>query len=248
MEHVATHLDQATEGDAAEQEIRDREGAGAGFAAPSLIAEYRETAAVTLSSLLNVVSRAEGAVRFGADPAELASVMEEIAWHVDHARTALDAMASELSGTQVAMEEAEPASQGTAGPLPQQQATGSQDDAASNGSGLLNAVRETVAAADEAASRASRAAGRQVMSEAYEQHRITSLASLETAIAHAQLALAAAKWEPENYAVIAQYLGQSNRCIQAASHAVEARLQLADIEGRVMAARGETAAPARDPA
>ena len=97
--------------------------------------------------------------------------------------------------------------------------------------GPVDPIRETAMAADAAALQAHRAAGRQVMAQAYEQHRVAALAAVETMIAHAQLALAVLRWDAENVPVVAGHLIQADRQLRVASHAVEARLQLSGVNG-----------------
>lgn len=121
-------------------------------------------------------------------------------------------------------------------PLAMQEAPPAPEEAAP-----VDHIRETAVAADTAASLAAREAGRQVVAQTYESHRILAVAAIETMMAHAQLALAALKWEAENVPAVAGYLIQADRQLKIASHAVAARLELADMEGRVMANRGETA-------
>nr|WP_137830881.1 hypothetical protein [Methylobacterium sp. L1A1] len=71
-------------------------------------------------------------------------------------------------------------------------------------------------------------AKRQALGRAYEDLRIRGVASLDMMLAHAQLAAAALKWEPENLAAIAEHLGQADIHLTQAQNAVLARMQLVD--------------------
>jgi hypothetical protein len=112
----------------------------------------------------------------------------------------------------------------------------------------VDPIRETVVSADAAATRAAHEAGSRVIAESYEGHRILAMAAIETMIAHATVALTALRWEAENIPLVANSLIQAERQMQIAGQAVDARLQLADVEERVQATRAETARAATAPA
>lgn len=120
------------------------------------------------------------------------------------------------------------------------QGLGADQASAQEGVHYIPGVHEALIASEQAAHRA----GRQVLANSYEHHRLQGVGALEALAANVQLAAATLKWDGENLTAIIHVMGQIDRLAAMAKEAVEARVQLYDLDARAEAIRADRSSAA----